>query len=150
MSMKINEDYKDYKSYLEQEKTREIRKTQQAEETSNKNQTQAPKDEYVSSKESDNKSSGLYKLGKDEQGKPKILFDDPKKEKCTTDTDNVDREIKSLKNEKMQLQQKIAKTKDLKKVKELEKKLARVESELSQKDNDTYRRQNASVSSSSV
>lgn len=148
MSMKIKEDYKDYKSYLEQKKTNETNKTQQAEETSKKHQTQTPKDEYISSRESDSKSSGLYKLGKDEQGKPKILFDDPKKEKCTTNTDNVDREIKSLKSEKAQLEQKIAKTKDPKKANELKQELARVESELNQKDNDTYRRQNASVSSS--
>lgn len=68
-------------------------------------------------------------------------------EKCTTDTDKVDREIKKLKEKKQNLEQQIrAASGDQKKVRELEKKLVLIENELSQKDNDTYRRQNASVS----
>ncbi len=76
------------------------------------------------------------KVGGDSQGKPA--------EKCVTNTDKVDREIKKLKEKKQQLEQKIQSASgDEKKIRELEKKLAQVEN---QKDNDTYRRQNASVS----
>ena len=79
------------------------------------------------------------KVGGDSQGKPA--------EKCVTNTDKVDREIKKLKEKKQQLEQQIQSASgDEKKIRELEKKLAQVENELSQKDNDTYRRQNASVS----
>ena len=70
-----------------------------------------------------------------------------KAEKCTTNTDNVDREIEKLKEEKKQLEQQIkAAAGDKEKVKVLEKKLAQIEGQLSQKDNDTYRRQNAVIS----
>lgn len=71
------------------------------------------KDKCISSGQSGSRPGGLY-LGKDENGNPKILYDDPKKaggadkreqskaisdspenaEKCTTNTDRVDREIK--------------------------------------------------------
>lgn len=75
---------------------------------------------------------------------PKVSSDNP--EKCTTNTDKVDREIEKLKDKQQQLKQQIqSASEDEKKIKELEKKLAQVESELSQKDNDTYRRQNASI-----
>jgi len=118
-----------------------------------------PKDEYISSEKSGLKPSGLYRMGQDENGNPKVLYDDPKKaqmqsssqptkkaEKCTTDTDAVDREIEKLKEEKKQIEQQIKSEKDENKVKELEKRLAQIEIELSQKDNDAYRRQNAIVS----
>ena len=106
-------------------------------------------------KKSGNKPSGLYRMGQDENGNPKILYDDPKKvqkksatgkaEECTTNTDAVDREIEKLKEEKRQLEQQIQAETDEKKVKALEKKLAQVEAELNQKNNDTYRRQNVVV-----
>ena len=136
-----------------------------------------PQDEYISSERSEKKPTGLYWVGQDENGRRKIFFDDPKAdhangkenrsgegvdgkgpkvsgdsqgkpaEKCVTNTDKVDREIKKLKEEKQQLEQQIQSASgDEKKIRELEKKLAQVENELSQKDNDTYRRQNASVS----
>ncbi len=103
------------------------------------------------------------KVGGDSQGKPA--------EKCVTNTDKVDREIKKLKEKKQQLKQQIQSVSGDEtsfghpsmpgsapaearvsgnnkenKIRELQKKLAQVEKELSQKDNDTYRRQNASVS----
>ena len=57
------------------------------------------------------------------------------------------REIEKLKEEKEQLEQQIkAAAGDKEKVKVLEKKLAQIEGELSQKDNDTYRRKNAVIS----
>ena len=160
-----------------------------------------PQDEYISSEKSGKKPTGLYRVGQDENGNRKIFFDDPKAdhadgkddrsgegedgkgpkvsgdnqgkpaEKCVTNTDKVDREIKKLKEKKQQLEQQIqsasgdeapfghpsmpgsapAKARvsgnnKEKEIRELEKKLAQVENELSQKDNDTYRRQNASVS----
>lgn len=59
----------------------------------------------------------------------------------------VDREIEKLKEDKKQLEQQIqAAEGDEEKIKELEKKLTQIEGELSQKDNDTYRRQNAAIS----
>ncbi len=66
-------------------------------------------------------------------------------------TDKVDREIKKLKEQRQQLKQQITVASgDEEKVKELEKKLSRIEGELSQKDNDTYRRQNAVIYSASM
>ncbi len=107
-------------------------------------QKPAPQDEYVSSEKSTAKPMGLYRNG---------YFDDPKKadhrirEKCTTNTDKVDREIQKLKEVKQQLEQQIRSAfGNEKEIRELEKKLAQIESELSQKDHDTYRRQNAEIS----
>lgn len=38
-----------------------------------------PRDEYISSEQSGSRPSGLYYMGKDENGKPKVVYDDPKK-----------------------------------------------------------------------
>ncbi len=161
MSVEISGNYKN--DYLEKvqadcDKAKEALKVQSAE---NKNEgIPIPKDEYISSEKSGSKPSGLYRLGQDESGNPKVLYDDPKKaaapqkdapaekaEECTVNTDNVDREIEKLKEEEKQLKQQMkAAAGDEEKIKELEKKLAQIERELSQKDNDTYRRQHAFVS----
>lgn len=100
-------------------------------------------DEYVP--EEKQESPGLYRLGRDEDGQPKIYFDDPesKAESCTCNTDSVDREIESLKRKQEELNQQINSEADPSKIKELERKLAQTEQELSQKDNDSYRRQHA-------
>ena len=168
MSMEISSNYKDYKNeYLDrvqtgQDKVKEASQDQRGED---KNEgIPVPKDEYISSEKSGSKPSGLYRLGQDENGNPKVMYDDPKRvaktkdvqpkeetakkaEKCMTNTDNVDREIEKLKEEKEQLEQQIkAAAGDKEKVKVLEKKLAQIEGELSQKDNDTYRRKNAVIS----
>ena len=169
MSMEVSSNYKnDYLERLQEgkDKTKEAGKEQGA---GNKSEgIPVPKDEYISSEQSGSRPSGLYHMGKDENGNPKVLYDDPKKasgadkkeqpkvgadrpeedaEKCTTNTDKVDREIKKLKEQKQQLEQQIkAAAGDEEKIKELEKKLSQIESELSQKDNDTYRRQNAVIS----
>ena len=156
MSMKIGENYPGCSTeYLEkmQPKAETVKET---ENQVNGNSMPVPKDEYISSEKSGNKPSGLYRMGQDENGNPKILYDDPKKvqkksatgkaEECTTNTDAVDREIEKLKEEKRQLEQQIQAETDDEKVKELEKNLAQVEAELNQKNNDTYRRQNAVVS----
>ena len=156
MSMKIGENYPGCSTeYLEkmQPKAETVKET---ENQVNGNSMPLPKDEYNSNEKSGNKPSGLYRMGQDENGNPKVLYDDPKKvqkksatgkaEECTTNTDAVDREIEKLKEEKRQLEQQIQAETDDEKVKELEKKLAQVEAELNQKNNDTYRRQNAVVS----
>lgn len=153
MAMEINRSYNHYETdYEEQLKARRQEKAQEAkkaekEDSAEKdnNEIPAPKDEYISSEASGNKPSGLYRLGQDENGNPKVFYDDPKAsgEKCVGSTDQVDREIKRLKEQKKQLEQQIKTAAgDEEKVKELQAKLAQVESELSQKDNDTYRRQN--------
>ena len=120
-------------------------------------------DEYVP--EEKQEPSGRYYLGKDENGQPKIYFDDPeqdegadssepkaadapkekaggkKVETCTGNTDQVDREIEKLKKKKEQLERQISSETDETKKKGLEAKLSQVENELRQKDNDAYRRQ---------
>lgn len=131
------------------EKTKEAQKTQ--DETNESGKSAVFEDEYVSSEESGAKPNGLYRLGQDEHGRRKIFFDAPDKsqdaKKCTTNTDKVEQEIRNLKEKRQLLEQQIkAASGDEKKVRELEQKLAQVVSELSRKDNDTYRRQNASVS----
>lgn len=168
MSMEISSNYKDYKNkYLERAQTEQDKVKEASQEQRGKDKREGipvPKDEYISSEKFGSKPSGLYRLGQDENGNPKVLYGDPKRavkakdvqpkeeaakkaEKCTTNTDSVDREIKNLKEEKEQLEQQIkAAGGDKEKVKVLEKKLAQIEGELSQKDNDTYRRQNAVIS----
>lgn len=142
MSMEISRNYSLYKTgYAEpvkEEKTADGERERDAEKT----------DAYISGEQSGAKPSGLYRLGQDENGNPKVLFDDPKKTagQCTANTDQTDREIQKLKEEKKQLEQQIKTASgDEKRVRELEKRLAQIENELSQKDNDAYRRQHAKV-----
>ena len=116
-------------------------------------------DEYVP--EEKREPSGRYWLGADGDGRPKVYFDDPeradgepsgapapaerpaggKAERCTANTDQVDREIERLRRRKEALEQQIAAQTDDAKTEELERKLAQAERELAQKDNDAYRRQ---------
>lgn len=106
-----------------------------------------PKDQYIKSSEEEKEPAGLYYLGKDENGNKKIFFNNPEKpvEKCTGNTDAVDREIEKLKEKKKQLEKQIKEASgNEEKVKQLEMELAQIESELSQKDNDTYRRSHSS------
>ena len=159
------------------QRAEKVKEAEKAAEEKNAGKLSEPQDEYISSEKAGQKPTGLYRVGQDENGNRKIFFDDPKAghakeqddrseknedgkapkvggdsqgkpaEKCVTNTDKVDREIKKLKEKKQQFKQQIQSASgDEKKIRELEKKLAQVENELSQKDNDTYRRQNASVS----
>lgn len=136
-----------------------------------------PEDKYIRS-EDDVKASGLYYLGKDKNGSPKIFFNkwektdnakypdsreeagaapeiakkkektEDKEEILTGNTNKPDQEIKKLKNKKKQLKQKISQASgDEKKLKELKQQLAQVESQLVLKDNDTYRKDQSSFSS---
>lgn len=116
---------------------------------------------------------GRYWMGKEKDGKPKIYFENPERiestpeeqkdisesdggtaaaeedgseknvKRCTVSTDKVDREIEKLKKQKQELEQRLNRETDETKVKDLEDRLAQIEKELSQKDNDTYRRQHA-------
>ncbi len=108
------------------------------------------RDTYISSEKSGAKASGLYRLEQDEEGKRKIVYDAPQKntaKKNTANTDQVEREIRELKEKRRQLEQQIRSAgTDRHKAGELEKKLAQVESEISRKDNDTYRRQHVQFS----
>lgn len=68
-----------------------------------------------------------------------------KAESCTTNTDKVDREIEKLKEKQKRLEQQLRVTQDSQTAEDLKRQLAQAENELQQKDNDTYRRQNAVV-----
>lgn len=67
------------------------------------------------------------------------------KDKTTTNTDDVDREIEKLKEKKKQLELEL-KTADESKKEDLNAQIKQLEIELLQKDNDTYRRNNAVIS----
>lgn len=162
MSMEVTGNYKDCKNdYCESVKESK----DWTKETINKSEN-IPifKDEYISGEKSGSRPSGLYHMGKDKNGNPKVLYDNPHKkertapdrvtpaggddrpEKCTTNTDTVDKEIERLKEEKRQLEQQLRSVNgDEKKKSELEHRLAQIKSELMKKDNDTYRRQQATV-----
>ena len=83
MSMEISGNYKDYKNeYLEraqteQDKVKRISQEQRAEDKSEG--VPIPKDEYISSEKSVSKPSGLYRLWQDENGNPKVTYDDSKR-----------------------------------------------------------------------
>ena len=152
------------------EKTLGASRGQKPEEEAQGRQLKPVMDEYVPEEKPE--PSGRYWLGKDEDGKPKIYFDDPKRaedtpdvsdssgrdksakgpersgsdkegQSCTCNTDKVDREIEKLKKQKQELEQQINRETDESKIEDLKAKLAQIERELSQKDNDTYRRQHA-------
>lgn len=68
-----------------------------------------------------------------------------KEEQYVCNTDKVDREIEKLKKRKVELEQQLNTETDETKIKDLERQLAQVERELKQKDNDTYRKQHATL-----
>lgn len=124
------------------------KKVQRPEDETQSRRQKPVMDEYVPEEKPE--PSGRYRLGKDEDGKPKIDFDGPEKsgsdkdgQSCTCNTDKVDREIEKLKKQKQELEQQINRETDESKMEDLKAKLAQIEKELSQKDNDTYRRQHA-------
>ncbi len=84
----------------------------------------------------------------DDPKKPEVQSDNPEKpeEKCTGNTDKVDREIEKLREKQKELEQQLQSATDDKKIEELKSRLAQVESELRQKDTDTYRRQHSTFS----
>lgn len=108
----------------------------EADKTDNQAGNRIRRDEYISSGKPADEQTGLYKE------KPA-----GKSEECTVNTDKVDREIEKLKEKKEQLLKQLQSASgDEEKMKELKRQLSGVENELNQKNNDTYRRQNAEVS----
>lgn len=154
---KYEDSYLDKLQANQQKKTEEVTKSGKKE--SKMQSISIQNDEYISSEKMAKRPSGLYHMERDDEGFPKVIYDDPKKktvqsaeepkknaEKTTTNTDKVDREIKKLKEEKKQLEQQVkAAAGNEEKIRELEKKIAQIENELSEKNNDTYRRQNAEI-----
>lgn len=69
-----------------------------------------------------------------------------KTERCAGDTGKVDREIRRLKKRRAELERRLNAETDQVKIRDLERKLAQVEGELRQKDNDSYRRRHAAFS----
>ena len=97
--------------------------------------------------------AGIYKAEYNENGLRTIKFQEAdetetsqkvKSSKTTMDTEKVDREIEKLKQAKEQLERRIA-VADEKNREVLEAELLNVETQLRQKDNDTYRRQHAQI-----
>ena len=141
----------------------ELKKVQRPEDETQSRCQKPVMDEYVPEEKPE--PSGRYWLGKDEDGKPKIYFDAPDAsdasdgdkgaegpeksgsdkdgQSCTCNTDKVDREIEKLKKQKQELEQQINRETDESKIGDLKAKLAQIEKELGQKDNDTYKRQHA-------
>ena len=102
-------------------------------------------DQYIPEKGSDSPEVDGKKVGQPE-AKPdgdnlKNKDSGKKTEKCTGNTDKVDREIEKLKKRKKELESQLRTVEDEGKRKSLESQLAQVERELRQKDNDGYRRQ---------
>ena len=97
-------------------------------------------DEYAESEK--DQPIGLYSVSEDENGEPRINYDPPEGgEKCTANTDNVDSEIRMIKEKAEEIQKKLKYASGEEKFR-LEKQLRAVNAELMQKDNDSYRRQN--------
>ena len=102
-------------------------------------------DQYIPEKGSDSPEADGKKVGQPE-AKPdgdnlKNKDSGKKTEKCTGNTDKVDREIEKLKKRKKELESQLRTVEDEGKRKSLESQLAQVERERRQKDNDGYRRQ---------
>lgn len=124
-----------------------IRENTSQEPAAHRQDSPAPRyDEYIP-EEKDGEPSGIYRIEPDGDGNPRVAFDAPEKEpaqkaeRCTANTDRVDREIEALKEEKQRLAQQLQRTKDPQKAEELRQRLSQLEGELAQKDNDAYRRQ---------
>lgn len=106
-------------------------------------------DEYVPSEEKE--QIGLYSVSSDENGNPKVEYDkaaepsekseERPKAVTTANTDNVDREIKNLRDKAQMLSQKL-RSADEGTAADIQREYEQVIAELAQKDNDEYRRQN--------
>lgn len=120
-------------------------------------------DVYISGEKE--QPTGLYRPGRDADGRPKVYYDGParaetpdepgpapekggdaaKPERCRTSTDRVDREIEKLKKRKRELTQQLRAETDEARREALQTELAQVERALRQKDNDAYRRSHAQL-----
>ena len=114
-------------------------------------------------------SAGVYKISRDDMGRPVVQTDQsrqgkpdrvrekpdeqgdkPTIVKTTLNTDQVDREIDKLKQTQTKMEQQIAATKDEKEKQALQTKLEQVKAELKMKDNDAYRRQHMQITEQKV
>lgn len=137
------------RSLAEAWKTNGTPRVQNPEEDKEKHLSKPDLDEYIPEKKQE--LSGHFRPDKAEDNpeqsegtegpKDPDKPSEEKSEKCVGNTDQVDREIEKLKKKQKELKQQINSETDEAKIKDLEKKLAQVERELSQKDNDAYRRQ---------
>ena len=147
----------------------EVKKVERPEEEIQPRSHRPVTDEYIPEKKPE--PSGRYWPGRDEDGRPKICFDNPEQaenaageaadtpaqaksaegpeksgedgERCTCDTSKVDREIEKLRKKQQELEQRISRETDETKAEHWKRELAQVEKELRQKDTDAYRRQHA-------
>lgn len=119
-------------------------------------------DQFVK-EDSESTGAGIYSMEKDENGNPLVVFDSPQKPvqqsfdreavpadekepetmKCTVNTDKVDAEIKKLKEQEQTLQRQLRQAENREEKTALQKQLANIEAEVQKKDNDAYRKQNA-------
>lgn len=90
-------------------------------------------DEYV---KGGNEAVDSELSGKEAEEKPKIT-------KCTVNTDKVDAEIKKLTEKRQAIQQQLQQAETPEEKEKLQQQLANIETELRAKDNDAYRKQNA-------
>ena len=148
------------------EKAKEAQEAQKASGEKVSGRLSEPQDVYIHGEKSEKESVGLYRIGQDEDGSRKILFDDPAKadradnkgepkadengkklkadgnsqgkpvEKCVVNTDKVDREIKKLKEKKQQLEQQIQSASGD------EKKIRELEKKLAQVENELSQKDN--------
>ena len=75
--------------------------------------------------------------------RPESTAGENAEKRCTVNTDRVDREIERLKQERQELERQLRGEADETKRQTVQQRLEQVERELSQKDNDAYRRRNA-------
>ena len=136
----------DYASGIREGQDKKAEPQEQKEEKALRNSGRKPDlDQYIPEKAGDSLEEDKNKVGEPEK-KPdndglKNKDSGPKTEKCTGNTDKVDREIEKLKKRKKELEIQLLTEEDAGKSISLEVELAQVERELSQKDNDAYRRQ---------
>ncbi|MCI8530388.1 MAG: hypothetical protein HFH82_14795 [Lachnospiraceae bacterium] len=86
MAMQINGNYDHFGTdYAEQVKEKQAagrwekaKEAEKAVEGKSSGKLSAPQDEYISSEKSGKEPAGLYRMGWDESGNRKIIFDDPK------------------------------------------------------------------------
>lgn len=146
------------------ERAADVARVQKPEEEAQGRSQKPRMDQYIP--EEKQGSFGRYWMGKDEEGQPKVCFDDPKRaeeapqkpgsvpdtegpekggkeEQWACDTGGVDREIEKLKEKQKQLEQRLGAETDETRSRELERQLTQVTQQLMEKDNDAYRKQHS-------
>ncbi len=125
-----------------------LKPTEIAPKTEKKEMEKIPenRDEYVPGEEKE--PIGLYRVLPDEEGNPRVALDgekpksdDSESNTTTANTDEVDREIKALRDKAQALRQKL-RSADESTAADIGRELEKVTAELARKDSDEYRRQN--------